>query len=126
MKKKLMIGLIAGTAVFAAVFGAAATLGGITTEDLGADSNTVASCDTGGVDTSYTVVYSGTEYEVTEVTVSNIAAACDGQDITVRSGASEASTTITGAATSVTLDSGDGWTPLSAESVTDIHVLIQG
>jgi hypothetical protein len=126
MKKKLMIGFIAGTAVFAAVFGAAATLGGITTEDVGADSTTVAACDLDGVTTNYTVVFGATEYEVTEVTVSGIAAACDGQDVTVRSGASEATATITGAATSITLDSSDGWTPLSAASVSDIHVLIQG
>jgi hypothetical protein len=123
MKKKLMIGLIAGTAVFAAVFGAAATLNGITTENLGAESTTVAACDPDGVSTSYTVAFGATEYEVTEVTVSGIADTCDGQDITVRSGTSEATATIpTDAATSVTL----GWTPLPAADIAEIHVLIQG
>jgi hypothetical protein len=130
MKKKLIIGLIGATAVFAAVFGAAASLGGITTEDLGADNTSVVSCDTDGVTTSYAVAYDGTAggYKVSSVTVSGIASTCEGQklNVAVQTGATATSgteATIGVGETSKTVSFGSG--PL-AEDVTGVHVAIQG
>jgi len=134
MKKKLMIGLIAGTAVFAAVFGAAASLGTITDGTLGASNTTVAACDS-GLNTSYTVAWDATDtqYEVATVTVSGIAAACDTRklNVSIQSGVSTLSlpqTTINESATpgSETLTLTDDATRPTAAAVDGIHVAING
>jgi hypothetical protein len=127
MKKKLMIGLIAGSAVFAAVFGAAASLGTITDQGLGANSATVASCDTDGVTTGYTVSYdAATGYKVDEVTVSNIAVGCIGDKLNVELLTGITSTSLTevpiaGASETLTVTGGP-----AAADVDGIHVAING
>jgi hypothetical protein len=70
MKKKT-IAIVAGIAVFAAVSASAATLGGLTTGDVGANSNTVAGQLTQGVNVSFTTAYDSTlgGYKVTGVTL---------------------------------------------------------
>lgn len=85
MNKQLVLALAAGTTAFAGVVGSAATLGGITSDDLGANTALVASCDTDGVDIDYTteVDEASGDFEVTTVTVSGIAAGCAGQAISV-------------------------------------------
>ena len=60
--------------VVAATYASASTLGGVTTRKLGAGSASVVSCDADGVNASYAT--SGGS--VTDVTISNISAACDG------------------------------------------------
>lgn len=90
--RRTILALLGGILAFALIAGAAASLGGITSGDLGADDATVASCDTDGVTTSYTSAYSATGtagYKVGDVTVGGIADTCDGQTMTV---------TLTGAA----------------------------
>lgn len=69
--KKKTIAIVAGIAVFAAVSASAATLGGIKTDDLGANSNAVAAQVTGGVNVSFTTSYDSTlgGYKVTGVTL---------------------------------------------------------
>jgi hypothetical protein len=127
MKKKLMIGLIAGSAVFAAVFGAAASLGNITDQSLGANSQTVSSCDSDGVSTGYTVSYDATlGYKVDGVTVSGIAAGCIGKklNVTLVTGATSTSltqATIAGASETLTVSGGP-----AATDVDGIHVAING
>jgi hypothetical protein len=71
MKKKT-IAIVAGIAVFAAVSASAATLGGIKTDNLGANSNAVAGQVTGGVNVSFTTAYDATlgGYKITGVTLS--------------------------------------------------------
>ena len=85
--KRLIIGLAVGVAVFAAVFGMAATLGGITTDTLGAEDQIVAACDTtDGVTTSYDTVYNATGtagYKVDSVMLGAIDKACEGLDFEV-------------------------------------------
>jgi len=119
---------------FALVAGMAASLGGLTSTDLGADDSVVASCDTNGVSTSYTSVYNTTStagFKVDDVTVDLINDACDGDSMTVTlTGAGNASlgsvtqVVPTNAAFTNVLDF-VGQNVL-AESVTGIHVVITG
>ena len=85
MKKRVLLAMLAGLMVFAGVFALAASLGGITSDKVGADNTTVASCDTDGVSTSYATAWDATDkrYEVTSVTVSGVNDACDGQTLNV-------------------------------------------
>ena len=83
LRRRGLLAAAVGVCVFAAVLASAASLtvdGG----DLGAGNDLVASCDTDGVSTSFVTTYTGgTGYTVTSVTVSGIAAACDGENISV-------------------------------------------
>jgi hypothetical protein len=80
MSKRIILGLIAGTAVFGGVFGLAASLG-ITSNQISADEVAVSSCDTDGVHTAYT--YDPQAGQNTHV-VSDIDDACIGDKVTVR------------------------------------------
>ena len=133
-KKRLLIGAAFGVTMFGAVMGSAASLGGITSDGLGADDTIVAACDSDGVTTSYTTAYNTTGtagYKVASVTVSGLNNACDGDAIEVRlTGAASASLEAVtktvesdGASTSTTLTFGS--TTL-AESVTGVHVVVSG
>ncbi len=83
--RKFTIKALAGMTVFGAVFASAATLGGLTPDNLGAHDGSVAACDTTGVTTSYTSAWDATDqrYEVATVTVKGVADACDGQSLKV-------------------------------------------
>ena len=127
MKVRVLLGLAAAAVVSGVVVAAAASLGGITSDDLGADSSVVASCDTDGVSTSYTVVYDATDgrYEVTDVVVSGIAVACTGDtlDLTLTDvgHVSIGNGSLTIAGTSETVDV----TPdPDAEAVVGVHIVI--
>ena len=136
--KKIMrapAALVAGVTVFSIVVGMAASLGGITSGNLGADDAVVAACDTNGVATSYTTAYSATGtagYKVGNLTVSGIADACDGERMSVTlTGTSNAS--LGEQTTTVDVDSGAGNTSdtvsftgssVLAASVTGVHVVI--
>jgi hypothetical protein len=135
MKKRILIAATAALIVFGVVFAMAASLGGITGDDLGADDDVVASCDTDGVTTSYTTAYSdsGTAgYKVGDVTVGSIADACNGASMRVTlsgsGGTSLGERTVTVAVNSGGGDSDDtldfSSLDVLAESVTGIHVVI--
>lgn len=83
--KRTLIALAAGLTVFAGVFAMAASLGGITSNKVGADNIAVASCDTDGVTTAYATSWDTTDkrYEVTSVTVAGVNDACDGLTLSV-------------------------------------------
>lgn len=85
MRKRTMIAILAGLLVFASVFAMAASLGGITSTEVGADNTVVASCDTNGVTTAYVTGWDATDkrYEVTSVTVGGVNDACDGDNLSV-------------------------------------------
>jgi hypothetical protein len=86
MKKRTLVALVAGLAVFASTFAFAATLGGLTSGEVGANNVLVAACDTDGVSTSYSgATWDATDerYEVGSVTVSGINNACDGDVLKV-------------------------------------------
>jgi hypothetical protein len=84
MKKRLLIGLLAAGSVFATVFGMAASLN-MSADALGASSAAVSACDPNGILTSYGNSWDTTDsrYEVSTVTVTGIADACDGKAVKV-------------------------------------------
>jgi hypothetical protein len=85
-KKRLILALLLATLAFAGMVASAASLGGISNGNLGADDTVVASCDTDGVTLAYTYIYNTTGtpgYKVDTVTVGAINNACDLQAIGV-------------------------------------------
>lgn len=139
MKKRIFLALTLGLVVFGAVFAFAASLGGVTTADLGADDQTVASCDGNGVGVNWSTgaaspVYTTDTvagYKVNDVVVTGIDASCATGELKV---------TLTGASNaalgSVTAGGAIGATgtetvnflsqKIPAESVTGVHVMING
>lgn len=131
MKKRISIGLIVGTAVFAAVFGMAAALD-VSTDTLGAGTDDVVSCDTDGINVAYTPVWGTGQYEVETITVSGInATACAGHDLSVTvldsSGAVVGSElTFTLPATGASTTKAFSGLTLPAEDVEDVHAVLTG
>lgn len=74
MSKRKAIAVVIGAAVFAIVGASAATLGGIQTNNLGANSNVVEAQIENGVRLSWQTAYSSSEsaYTVTGITLSTI------------------------------------------------------
>jgi hypothetical protein len=82
MKIKSKSGAVLGALIAAALVSAsAASLGGLTSENLGAESDVVAGCDDDGVDIAYVTDYDETsqDYEVTGVRLLGLDDACIGQ-----------------------------------------------
>lgn len=130
MKRRFVVSVLAGLVVFTAVFAMAASLGGITSGGVGADSTTVAACDSNGVTAAYTVGWDVTDerYEVSAVTVGGVSDTCDGLTLSVSltdsTGAQIGTGTLTlptSAATSFGVSLG---TPASASATTGIHIAI--
>ena len=84
-RKRIAASVIAGIAALGVVGASAASLGGITSNGLGADTAVVGSCDTDGVTLAYTNAYDATlgRYQTTSVVVSGIAAACAGKSLSL-------------------------------------------
>jgi hypothetical protein len=84
-RRSVLFALLIGLAAFGLVGAAAASLGGLSGQKLGADDSVVASCDTDGVTLAYTTAYDATSgvYRVTGVTVGGINAACSGESMSV-------------------------------------------
>jgi hypothetical protein len=81
-----MTAIVLAVLVFSLIAASAASLGGINSDDVGADVAVVASCEgatPNGVTASYATSYSGGEYVIESVTIGDIAAACAGQAISV-------------------------------------------
>ncbi|MFN8052038.1 MAG: hypothetical protein U0Q22_11405 [Acidimicrobiales bacterium] len=91
-RRRRTVGALMMSAASLAVVGAsAASLGGVTSPALGADTTVVASCDTDGVTLTYTNTYDATlgRYQTTAVGVTGIDASCVGLSlsITLKNGA---------------------------------------
>jgi hypothetical protein len=100
--KRLLLALLFGTCAYAIAFASAATIGTVTDAGVGSGNQTIASCDTDGVNTAYTNTYSATPspgYYVTSVNVTGIATACNGHAISVTVAKSDGSTPSTGTGT---------------------------
>jgi hypothetical protein len=84
-RRGILFALLIGLAAFGLVGAAAASLGGLGGQKLGADDSVVASCDTDGVTLAYTNTYDPTTgvYRVTAVTVSGINTACNTESMSV-------------------------------------------
>ncbi len=130
-RRKRMIGAVAAGVLAIGVVGAsAASLGGITSDSLGADVGTIASCDTDGVQLKpFTNTYDATlgRYQTSGVTVIGIAAACNGKSMSITlkdsAGASlgAATATIAGVTQAVTFSP-----TLNANAVVGAAVVISG
>jgi hypothetical protein len=125
--KRTVLALVAGLAVTGGIFASAASLGGVTSSNLGSSATVVASCDTDGVSVDYTTAYdvtSGT-YLVNTVTVGEIDPSCKGEQIEVslkdRDGKATTTTTrtaVTGTKQSISVEG------FAGESVDSAAVLI--
>ncbi|MGB2756395.1 MAG: hypothetical protein WBD02_01885 [Acidimicrobiia bacterium] len=86
-RRKRIVGAIgAGVLALGVVGASAASLGGITSDSLGADVTTIASCDTDGVQLKpFTNAYDATagRYQTSGVTVAGIAAGCATKSMSV-------------------------------------------
>jgi hypothetical protein len=85
MRRRTVLALIVSLMVFGSLYALAASLGGITSDSVGADSAVVASCDTNGVTSAYATAWDATDerYEITSVTVGGVADTCDGRTLSV-------------------------------------------
>lgn len=85
MRRRTVLALIVSLMVFGSLYAMAASLGGITSDSVGADSAVVASCDTNGVTAAYVAAWDATDerYEITTVTVGGVADTCDGRTLSV-------------------------------------------
>lgn len=138
MRKRFIYAALMAVTAFGAVVASAASLGGITADNLGADNAAVAACDTDGVTSTYTAAYESVipGYEVGTVTIGGIADACNGQTLKVNlvdsSNVSlgEQSITVAVDSTATTPDTSDdvdfSASNVSAKSVTNIHVTVSG
>jgi hypothetical protein len=130
--KRILLAIVLGGAVFAAVFAAAASLG-LTTDNLGADDQVVASCAT-GVNVTYQTSYQSSlaRYRVDTITLQNLTAQCNGQTITATlTGPTGGSNPVGAVTTRVCCDSGNTAVltvtgDVNPEDVTGVHVVITG
>jgi len=127
--KRILAAILAGLFTFAGVYGLAASLN-LTTDSLGSGTATVAACQAGALDATYTTTYSATApgYTVGTVTVTGLASTCYGMAYKITlSGSGNASL---GEATGTTPSSGTSFSAtfsgVSAVSVTGISVVISG
>ena len=83
--KRTALACIAGLAIAGGVFASAASLGGVSSANVGTSATVVASCDTDGVKLDYGTAYDAStgQYHVNEVKVDGIGDACKGQNIEV-------------------------------------------
>jgi hypothetical protein len=130
MRKRTGIAVLAALLVFGGVLAMAASLGGITSTKVGADNVALASCDTDGVNTSYTTAWDGTDdrYEISTVTVAGVADACDGQTLSVSltdsTGTQIGSGSVAIPSSAATSFNVSLTTAASAKDSTGVHVLI--
>jgi hypothetical protein len=128
--KRTLIALCVGLILFAGVFAMAASLGGITSNKVGADNTAVTSCDTDGVATSYATAWDTTDkrYEISSVTVSGVSDTCDGQTLSVSltdsTGAQIGSGSLAIPTSAVTSHTVSMSTAPSAKLTEGVHVLI--
>lgn len=129
-RRRMALAVIVTSTLLGIVAASAATLGGVTSNNLGADTAVVASCDTDGVSLAYTNSYDASlgRYQTTSVAVSGINTACNTKAIALTlkdvSNASLASGTgtVTAGAAAITL-SGSG---ANANAVVGAAVVING
>ena len=131
MRKRILIALAVGSAVFAGVYAMAASLS-VSSTRLGAGNVVVPSCDTDGVATTYTVQYNTAApagYKVNTAEISGVAPACNGGSMQITlSGASAASLAERTQAISTSGTYSIAFLPsnVPAASVTGVHVTIVG
>ena len=131
MRKRLLIALAVGSAVFAGAYAMAASLS-VSSTRLGSGNAAVTSCDTDGIATSYTVSYSATGtagYKIDTAEITGVAPACNGGSMKV---------TLTGASSALLAERTQAVSGVAnysvnfaaagvlASDVTGVHVTIAG
>ena len=101
--KRLIFVLLGVTTLLSMRFAAAASLGGLTANNLGADDALVSRCDNDGVTTTYNL---GTNNTVASVTIGSIAGGCSGSQLSLTLSKNDGSSV------------GSGSQPVSGSSVT--------
>lgn len=127
-KRYVIAAGVAGVAMVGAM-AMAASLGGITSDNLGADSSVIASCDVDGVTTTFTVAYDATDTrdEVTHVNVGDVHANCVGETLTVTLTNTAGAVLDTASVTAASgLNAVATSTPPDAELVENVHIVITG
>jgi hypothetical protein len=133
--RRLLIALAAAPVLAGATYGAAATLGGLQADQLGADDAQVESCDTNSVNASFETELLDNRWKVPTVTVSGIADLCIGQTLELfltQGGTAIAGTTASAVIADDVASVDDNptnltiTTPPLAEDVDDIHIVISG
>ena len=127
-KRKPILALVIGAVAFSTAVAFAASLT-VSSNSLGAGNAAVASCDTDGVSIAYSPSYDAAlpGFTVSSVSVSNIAAGCNGRtlqvDVVGADSASLASgtATISGTSASVTLSGSP-----DANEIANVHAVIAG
>jgi len=129
--KRALVALGVGSAIFAGVYGLAASLN-VSSSGLGAGNVSVAACQAGTLTSSYATAYSSSTpgYNVGVVTVNGLASTCYSKSFKVT--LVNSSNTSLGEVTGTAPSSGTSFTAdftsanVSAASVTGVHVLITG
>lgn len=128
--RRKMLAVLAGLLVFGLVSAAAATLGGLTVQSLGAESEVVASCDNDGITVDWGITLQGVEYVVDSVELSDVAAACDGLNVEVTIFDGDSPNNVLATVAGVADDSGSLslalGSPQPASEIHHIAVLIAG
>lgn len=128
--RRKMLAVLAGLLVFGLVSAAAATLGGLTVQSLGAESEVVASCDNDGIAVDWGITLQGVEYVVDSVELSDVAAACDGLNVEVTIFDGDSPNNVLATVAGVADDSGSLslalGSPQPASEIHHIAVLIAG
>ena len=128
--KRIVGAVLAGLMTFGLVLGMAASLN-LTSDSLGAATTTVAACQAGALNATYTSTYSATApgYTVGTVTITGLASTCYSKPYKVTlsgaAGASlgEATGTAPAAGTTITVTFAPA---VAAASITAINVVISG
>ena len=120
--------VLLGIGAFGLAAASAASLGGLTSDTLGADNAAVTSCDSDGVTLAYTNAYDATAglYKTSSVTISGMAAACNGKSLSITLASASASlgsgtAVVSGTSQTVALS-----TTADAKLVTQAAVVITG
>jgi hypothetical protein len=131
MHKKKSIAVLGAVVALAALTASAASLGGLTSDSLGADQTVVASCDTDGIALAYTNSYNAATntYRTTAVTMSGVAATCDTKAYKLT--LSDGNTSLGETTGTVTLAGGTSQTvtlgtPIDTRSITKVSLVITG
>lgn len=127
--RRILLSLLVAGAVGGGIYGAAASLGGLTSDNLGAESSVVASCDTGGVSVHFTTAFQSGRYAITQVKLDNVADTCRGRPVSVTltnagAEAGSGSSTVATGTSGVNLTTINVASPPAAKDVDGVHVVI--
>jgi hypothetical protein len=128
IKRSHAVVVLMGLGVTGIIGASAASLGGITEDDLGADAEVVGSCDTDGVTVTWGTAAGAGQYNVTSATIGGIDVECNGQ--TLKVSVFDASNASLGSSANVTVDATSETVtfggPVDAEAVVGVAVVISG